>query len=54
MTHEFDVYSEHEVSLTVKSEVQPQFRRINPYEALPNAQFVITNYDQGLLSEWWF
>jgi hypothetical protein len=54
MTHEFDVYSEHEVSLTVKPEVQPQFRRINPYEALPNAQFVITNYDQGLLSEWWF
>lgn len=52
MTHKFDVYSEHEVSLTVMSEVQPQFRRINPYEALPNAQFAITNYAQDLLSDW--
>lgn len=52
MTHKFDVYSEHEVSLTVMSEVQPQFRRINPYEALPNAQFAITHYAQDLLSDW--
>ena len=52
MTHKFDVYSEHEVSLTVMSDVQPQFRRINPYEALPNAQFAITNYAQDLLSDW--
>ena len=52
MTHKFDVYSEHEVSLTVMSEVQPQFRRINPYEALPNAQFAIMNYAQDLLSDW--
>ena len=52
MTHKFDVYSEHEVSLTVMSEVQPQFRRINPYEALPNAQLAITIYAQDLLSDW--
>lgn len=54
MTHKFDVYSEHEVSLSVMSEVQPQFRQIDPYEALPNAQFVITNYSQDLSSDWCF
>lgn len=48
MTHKFDVYSEHEVSLTVVSEVQPKFRRINPYEALTDAKFVVTNYFQHL------
>lgn len=54
MTHKFDVYSEQEVSLTVISSVQPMFRRINPYEALPDAQFAITNYSQDLLSDWCF
>lgn len=54
MTHKFDVYSEHEVVLTVMSDVQPMFRRINPYEALLDAKFAITNYSQDLSSDWYF
>ena len=54
MTHEFDVYSEHKVTLNVFSDIQPRFRRLNPYAALPNAQFAITYYSQDLASDWGF
>lgn len=52
IAHKFDVYSEGELQLIIHSEIQPKFRRIDPYEALPYAQFAIISYAQDLLSDW--
>lgn len=50
MTHEFDVYDEHCVQLTITSAAKPVLREITLQNVLPTLQFTLHNFEQDLLS----
>ena len=50
MTHEFDVYDEHCVQLTITSAAKPILREITLQNVLPTLQFTLHNFEQDLFS----
>ena len=50
MTHEFDVYDEHCVQLTIISEAKPVLREITLQDVLPTLQFALHSFEQDLFS----
>lgn len=50
MIHEFDVYDEHCVQLTITSAAKPILREITLQNVLPTLQFTLHNFEQDLLS----
>ena len=50
MTHEFDVYDEYCVQLTITSAAKPVLREITLQNVLPPLQFTLHNFEQDLLS----
>lgn len=50
MTHEFDVYNEHCVQLTIISATKPLMREKTVQDRLPSLQFTIHSFEQDLLS----
>jgi hypothetical protein len=50
MTHEFDVFDEHCVQLTIFSKVKPILRAVTLQDRLPDLQFTLHNFEQDLFS----
>lgn len=50
MTHEFDVFTEHIVELTIFSNVKPILREKTLQDVLPTLQFTLHRFEQDLLS----
>lgn len=50
MTHEFDVYSENLVQLTIISAEKPVLRQTTLQDVLPTLQFTPHNFEQDLFS----
>jgi hypothetical protein len=50
MTHEFDVFTENIVQLTIFSKVKPILREKTLQDLLPTLQFTLHNFEQDLLS----
>lgn len=50
MTHEFDVYSENLVQLTIISAERPVLRQTTLQDVLPTLQFTLHNVEQDLFS----
>ena len=50
MTHEFDVFTENIVQLTIFSKVKPILREKTLQDLLPALQFTLHNFEQDLLS----
>ena len=50
MTHEFDVFTENIVELTIISKVKPILREKTIENVLPTLQFTLHNFEQDLLS----
>ena len=50
MTHEFDVFTENIVELTIFSKVKPLLRNKTLQDVLPTLQFTLHNFEQDLLS----
>lgn len=50
MIHEFDVYDEHCVQLTITSAAKPVLREITLQNVLPTLQFTLHRVEQDLLS----
>ncbi|MBR2169944.1 MAG: hypothetical protein IKC30_01620 [Rikenellaceae bacterium] len=50
MTHEFDVFTENIVELTIFSKVKPILREKTLQDLLPTLQFTLHSFEQDLLS----
>ena len=50
MTHEFDVFTENIVELTIFSKVKPILREKTMQDLLPTLQFTLHSFEQDLLS----
>lgn len=50
MAHEFDVFTENIVQLTIFSKVKPILRAVTLQDRLPDLQFTLHNFEQDLLS----
>ena len=50
MTHEFDVFTENIVQLTIFSKVKPILRAVTLQDRLPDLQFTLHNFEQDLFS----
>ena len=50
MTHEFDVFTENIVELTIFSKVKPILREKTLQDLLPTLQFILHSFEQDLLS----
>lgn len=50
MTHEFDVFTENIVELTIFSKVKPIMREKTVQDVLPTLQFTLHRFEQDLLS----
>jgi hypothetical protein len=50
MTHEFDVFTENIVQLTIFSKVKPILREKTLQDLLPTLQFTLHNFEQDLFS----
>lgn len=50
MIHEFDVFDEHCVQLTITSEAKPVLREITLQDVLPTLQFALHSFEQDLFS----
>lgn len=50
MTHEFDVFTENIVELTIFSDVKPILREKTIQDVLPSLQFTLHHFEQDLLS----
>ena len=50
MTHEFDVFTENIVQLTIFSKAKPILRAVTLQDRLPDLQFTLHNFEQDLLS----
>lgn len=50
MTHEFDVFTENIVELTIFSKVKPIMREKTLHDVLPTLQFTLHRFEQDLLS----
>lgn len=50
MTHEFDVFDEHCVQLTIFSKAKPILREKTLQDVLPTLQFTLQNFEQDPLS----
>ncbi len=50
MTHEFDVFTENIVELTIFSKVKPLLRNKTLQDVLPTLQFTLHNFEQDLFS----